>query len=84
MYINEIVKLHVQRKQYTEAALSLQMAARKLHWTNARLKGSHQLEWEGKEQLYLKIIGYLDKGKVMSLLLLLLLQFLIAIQLLHF
>lgn len=66
-YIYKLVELHVLCNNYTEAGFTLQLHASLMDWTDTDLpkflKFPKQQEWHRKEQLYLEIIDYLDKGK---------------------
>lgn len=74
MYIRYIYKLHdlhVPAGNFTEAAFTLQLHANQLSWTQRMLHADHlypaQTETQRKELIYMKIINYFDKGKVLSL-----------------
>lgn len=66
-YIHKLHDLHISADNYTEAALTLQLHACQLNWSCNSLPAEgpypSQLEWQRKEQLYMKSICYLDRGK---------------------
>ena len=71
MYIRYIYKLrdlHRACESYTEAGFTLLLHAELLPWGNAMLPADlgypAQMQWQRKEELYLKIINYFDRGKV--------------------
>ena len=57
----------MQVPNYTEAGFTLKLHSDLLHWTNrtlhADLRFPTQKEWQRKEDLYMKIIDYFEKGK---------------------
>lgn len=70
-YVYKLFNLHIICGNHTEAALTLQLHAELLNWTDevlpASLSGSTQpqlLTWQAKEAIYLRIIDEFDKGKV--------------------
>lgn len=66
-YVYKLHDLHLSADNYTEAALTLQLHANQLDWTNTSLPAEanypSQMEWQRKESLYLKSIAYFDRGK---------------------
>eukprot|EP00794_Sanderia_malayensis_P007122 gene7122-7926_t len=66
-YIHKLCDMHSACENYIEAGCTLLSHARLLTWREELLKEElnfpEQPEWERKEQLYLKIIDYFDKGK---------------------
>ena len=74
MYLRYVYKLHDLHMQnctvpnYTEAGFTLKLHADLLQWTNRTLHSDlrftkTQKEWQRKEELYLKIVDYFEKGK---------------------
>lgn len=70
-YIYKLYDMHIAAGNHTEAALTLQLHAELLDWSDqplpASLKDSRlspTLKWQGKEAIYLKIIEEFDYGKV--------------------
>ncbi|CAH1784994.1 unnamed protein product [Owenia fusiformis] len=66
-YIYKLCDLHLAADNYTEAGFTLLLHANLLSWQDhtlhADLKYPGQMEWQRKEQIYLEIIGYFDRGK---------------------
>ena len=56
---------------HTEAALTLQLHAELLGWTEvelgAEVKYPAEQEWQRKERLYHRMLAHFDKGKVIML-----------------
>ncbi|XP_065059429.1 dedicator of cytokinesis protein 3-like isoform X2 [Rhopilema esculentum] len=67
-YIYKLCDLHIACENYTEAGFVLFMHASLLDWKDKLKEEEHsypvQPEWERKEQLYLRIIEYFNKGKM--------------------
>ncbi|XP_033607516.1 dedicator of cytokinesis protein 1 isoform X3 [Cryptotermes secundus] len=71
-YVNKLCDLHLECDNYTEAAYTLKLHSKLLHWSDAPLPPllkSHkyptcQTHRELKEALYYDIIDYFDKGKM--------------------
>jgi len=67
-YIYKLCDLHVASENYTEAGFVLLLHTYLLDWREEikpkELTYPEQPEWERKEQLYLRIIDYFDKGKM--------------------
>jgi hypothetical protein len=70
-YVYKLYNIHIACGNHTEAALTLQLHAELLDWSDDPLPSSlsdsnveQQLKWQGKETIYLKIIRGFDKGKV--------------------
>ena len=71
MYVRYVYKLHglhVTAENNIEAGMTLFLYAKMLLWSNSILpsngKRPEEPEWKRKEELYLQIIDYFDKGKV--------------------
>jgi len=78
-YIYKLRDLHLPSENYTEAAFTLKLHADTLNWSwelipmtstctsehsnHQHHRAREQPEWQLKEQLYLNIIDYFDKGK---------------------
>lgn len=66
-YIYKLHDLHLSADNYTEAALTLQLHASQMGWSSQMMPAdghhSSQMEWQRKEQLYMKSIAYFDRGK---------------------
>lgn len=67
-YIYKLHDLHFPAENYTEAGFTMKLYADQLTWSNAPLIGdphfNNMSECQRKQQLYLQIINYFDKGKV--------------------
>ncbi len=67
-YIYKLRDLHLACENLTEAGFTLLLHAELLDWDShvlpIDLGYPAQPEWQRKEQLYLKIIDYFDRGKV--------------------
>jgi hypothetical protein len=70
-YVYKLYNIHIACGNHTEAALTLQLHAELLDWTDdalpPSLSDSHmeqRLKWQGKEAIYLRIIEEFDRGKV--------------------
>jgi len=68
-YIYKLHDLHFPAENFTEAGFTLKLYADQLSWSDEPLTGDPQCpsgatESQRKQQLYLKIIDYFDKGKV--------------------
>ncbi|KAK2722906.1 dedicator of cytokinesis protein 3-like isoform X2 [Artemia franciscana] len=70
MYVRYVYKLHglhVTAENNIEAGMTLFLYAKMLLWSNSVLpsngKRPEEPEWKRKEELYLQIIDYFDKGK---------------------
>lgn len=68
-YLHKLHDLHLPAENYTEAAFTMALYAEQLGWSDTLLPADPghfppQPEWQRKEQLYLTIINYFDRGKV--------------------
>ncbi|XP_066992689.2 dedicator of cytokinesis protein 3 [Anabrus simplex] len=66
-YIYKLHDLHLPAENYTEAGFTMKLYADQLSWSGKALVADPQFpgypEWQRKEQLYLQIIHYFDRGK---------------------
>ena len=67
-YIYKLSALHIEAKNYTEAAFTLLLHTELLVWSEDEVPEDESyppmLEWQKKEQIYQRIIEYFDIGKV--------------------
>lgn len=67
-YIYKLRDLNLAEKHYTEAGFTLLLSAELLEWNDRSLSQDAscppQREWERKEQHYIAIIDYFDRGQV--------------------
>ena len=69
-YVHKLYNIHKACGNYTEAALTLQLHAELLDWSDESLptslsdsKSKQLLKWQGKEAICLRIINEFDKGQ---------------------
>ena len=67
-YIYKLSEIHLEASNLTEAGFTLLLHAELLEWSANKLQPENgyltQPEWQRKEEIYLKIIDYFDRGSV--------------------